>query len=961
LSQPSSRIVSDAPHHRRTAPPEEVAPVPCSDLVSFTAPGTRAVPGLFEHFVGRVAGLPVEAMEELRAEASASALDEAAAAEAALEAESGALADALHAAVGATEERRLRHRLLQLRRDVHNLRRPSQADVAAGRQVLHAAAAAALERYGAAAGRRQRVLADLPRLHAADLARCRRRFRRRVADDDFRNGLLLSSRVLFDELERYRSTPPADFTAKERQIERGLLRYLSRMAMKTSPFSTFNALMPGRLVAEAEAGAGGPLLRIVGDPGRKHGVVRLNKRVLWVLRRKLAADAEARGHFDVELNSTLHRDGDRWCFLTSLDGREAFQRLQPNPVIDLYQELLASGPRRWTELEERIAGSPAVEASGEAVSAYSERLLDVGFLRFRFGVPPQEADWDRPLTRRLEGAVGEVAAAVRELLTALREGCDRFAAAPVADRPLPLDAATEVLRGSFPELTRRTSLRADVPFYEDAGAVGELLLAKPELAAAEETLVHYVRLTSRLAWPRHELATMRRFFDRRYRGRPVPLLRFYEDFYRGFQKEHLERQAALLERLGGGAGDEEEAMEAPAGEGGGLDTDGGYDPSNPLRVEAVTQMQRARERLSEAVRERWRCEPRAERLDLPRRVLDEALGGLPAVAAETFSSSAFVQVLPGEAADGGPALLLSSLMPGYGKYFSRFLAVLPRHLQAALIDRNTRVEGVILAEICADGDFNGNLHPPLVPWELVYPTVESGSTEHRLHAAELVVEPHPADRLALCLRPRRGGARVLPLDLGFQNPRMRPPLFQLLSQLSPAAGFGFPVPDRLGEATAAGEGGVEHRPRVVYDGRLVLSRRRWQVPPEQLPLRRGNETEAEHFLRVDRWRRRHGIPRQVFASIHQPRVLQRAAAAGDGEARRQRRGHLHKPQYVDFADPLLVDLFGRLAEEDELMGCAVLLHERLPDARHLAREGGRGWVTELAMQIDFPAGLDADG
>jgi hypothetical protein len=45
--------------------------------------------------------------------------------------------------------------------------------------------------------------------------------------------------------------------------------------------------------------------------------------------------------------------------------------------------------------------------------------------------------------------------------------------------------------------------------------------------------------------------------------------------------------------------------------------------------------------------------------------------------------------------------------------------------------------------------------------------------------------------------------------------------------------------------------------------------------------------------------------------------------------------HLGKPQYVDFRNPLLVDLFSRMTENLETF--QVILEERLPGRDHLIR------------------------
>ena len=933
------------------APPADGPAVAgCSDANA--GPGRAG--GLFHHLVCRVAGLPVAAMDDLRATASAAALDLLADDEAAMECAAGKLAEALYAAVGGCDDRGLRGELLQLRRDVHNLRRPSPKHLKSARRALTPAAAAALDDFAAAAERRDRTLAELPSLHTAEVESARRRFRRWVADADLRKGLQLSSRSLSGNLERYLATPPQALTAKERQIERGLLRYLSRMAMKTTPFGTFTALAPGRLVDGGEEGAGATELELVGDPRRKRSLVRLNKRICGVVLGEALADDRVRRQLGVELNSTLHDDDGRWRFLTADGEREAFRRLDPNPVLDLYRDLLAAGPRRLGDLEARLVADPRLEADADTVAAFTARLLDLGFLRLRTGVPPQEAEWDRPLRRALAPVGGEAATHAVAFLDRMRAVCDAFAAASPDQRRRLLADAGRTMSDAYEELAQRSSSRLVVPFYEDAGAAARLTLHRGELAGAAASLLDYVRLTARLAWPRHLHLSMRHFYDQRYGGGAVPLLRFYEDYYREHFKDYLEREREAMRHAAAapaGDGGHEAGEGGPDGEDDGRTAATGFDALNPFGLPVVEAMKAGNDRLTARLAELWRRTPDAEAIELSRGDLERATADAPVPTDPCFSTSVFGQPLPGAGPGGGTALLVSSLLRGFGKYFSRFLPALPAEIETDLRRNNDALSTARLAEVASDGDFNGNLHPPLVAWEVSYPTVEEGSPGKALRVTDLAVEAVADDRYALLLRHLPSGERVVPLDLGFQNPLMRPPLYQLISGFAPAANYYLPAPERpaIGVAGVPADDGaaphVLHRPRLVYDGWLVLGRRRWTVPRQLFPQRRGAESEAEHFLRVDRWRRRHSLPREVFVSVQ----------AVPGAATARIRGDLHKPQYVDFTNPLLVDLFGRLTEN--LDRYAVRLYERLPTHDQLPRNGGHRYATELVMQVDFPGGL----
>lgn len=948
---------------------------------------------LFDTFVCRVAGLPVRYMEQLRAAKTVELFEDLVFIEERMAKLGDDLVDRLHPVVGQIDERKIRGKLLRIKRDVHNRRHLVESHLVVVAERLPLALVADLQDYREMALRRRALKERLEETFGDEVAACRRRFQTFVEDEDFQKGLLLSSQPLFESLERYAGATVATLGAKQRQIERGLMRYFSRMVMKTSPFATFTAIVEGRFtgVPATESAAGG--FSFVGDPRRKRSLVRLNKGIYGVLQRELLTNATIRDGIPVELNPSLRRLGDQWQFLAAKGVGETFQRVPCHPVLDLFKGVLDGG-EEWTFSSLRRRVSEQVEAAADELHGFTDHLLDIGFLRFRFGIGEQEVEWARLLEERLATIDDPEARKVMILLDALRRGGEDYTEASVHGRRRALAQATRHIAESYASLTERRALRTDVPFYEDAGAEARLEVCEDDIDGLREVLADYVRLTSKLAWPRHDHASMRHFFDTFYDdegqeaatsdvhgGPSIPLLQFYEDYYREHLKDHLRKEQLLARGLpidgsadDGSADDEPSAGDSQEGgsQAGDSQEDGppnnSFDELNPFDLEIVEGIRLANDGLTRLLRQRWRQHPEAEQIDFTRDELASAVDGIPAAHNPCLSLSIFVQLLPGLAPDGGPALLTSNYLKGFGKYFSRFLDVLPEPVQEAVVDNNRQLTDAWLAEICGDGNFNANLHPPLVDHEVSYPTAEGSATEGRLMTSDLQVERSPGDDHALALRHGPSGQRVIPLDLGFQNPKMRPPLYQLLSSFSPACNYFLQVPelavtwDEVDDA--AQEAGahippVAHRPRIAFAGRLVLARRRWAVRADVYPRRQVRESESEFFLRANRWRREHGIPREVFLSIRALPVPQKADDADDRGAKakrmrrnRARRDRVHKPQYIDFDNPLLVDLLGRATEN--LDAFQAFFYERLPGRQHLARHGEEAYVTEMVIQMDLP-------
>lgn len=989
---------------------------------------------LCARFVCRVSGAPAGTVDALRAPRTLERVERLLEAEARLAGERERVSDLLFHAIGAAPDKPARNRLIALKRELYNLRPVPAAKVDEAAASLDAAAAAEVRAFQAALEARGAAEAELRAGLAEETAEARGRFRALLDDADFRKGLMISSRALYGALPRYAAK--AELSGKEEKTERGLLRYYTRAAAKATPFSTFCAILPGRFV-EPGAAEGAPVFRFHGDPRSKRSYVRINKFIYGLLLDHLKERPTVRRRLQVELNPTLRNESGRLVYLTALQSREVFQRLADNDVLQLITERIQGGKPTLGDLIAALSSDPQIDATPEEAEAYLDKLIEIGFLRFHTGIREQEAEWDLPLRALLDGIDDDHARQSSELLARLREATEAYTDADVEGRAKLIEEMHALLGGAIERMEVQARLRKDMPFYEDAtaGASAEVALT-PAVRRPFDAFAEWVRLTSRLAWPRGEMATMRHFYDTFYgASRPVPLLVFYEDFYREHFKAHVEKEAKMR------AGVRDAELKD-------------YNVNNPFGLDFVKALGEARDRLTTKVVERWRAAPEAEEIVLTAAEVEEALRGVENTSAVARSMGTFGVLVP-PAKEGEEAKLVlqgGSYTAGYGKYFSRFLYMLPDDMQEDVRRWNAGLTDELLAEICGDAQFNANLHPPLMKWEISYPTGESGNAEQQLRSSDIFVEADPDDPNALLLRHGPTGQRVIPVDLGFLNPRMRPPLYQLVSRFTPAMAFAPPLPESpetrkpapaAAPAEGAGEaaplaaaaadaapvpgadGGIAEgapvaqpappepkigvRPRVSFEGGLVLARRRWLVPSALFPQRGADESAADFFLRVQRWRAAQGIPESVYVRINplpepQPRKEGEAspaegeaeaapaaeaevpgygapeaheeaeepaeeaapaaegAAAGEGDAAKKPAAprtavsrDFHKPQFMDFGSPLLVGLLGKMAAT--LKSYQVTIEERLPGRESLPEHGGDAYASELVVQLYFPAGL----
>ncbi|HYR12215.1 MAG TPA: lantibiotic dehydratase, partial [Longimicrobium sp.] len=915
------------------------------------APGADA---LFDRFVCRVSGAPADTVDELRPERTLALLRQLQETERRLHAARENVSQLLFAAIGAAQEKPQRNKLIALKRELYNLKPQSAERMDAALAGLDASTVQSVRAFAADVERARGLEGELRQAYDAETPELRRRFRGLLRDADFRKGLMVSSRSLYGALDRYAAAAESgDVHGRDEKTERGLLRYYTRMAMKATPFATFCAIIPGTFVAErGDEPEGGT--RFTGDPRVKRSFVRANKFLYGLFFDHLKTRPAVRHALQVERNPTLRSEGGRLVFLTAIEGREVFQRLGDNEVLQLIASRFSDGGAPTLgDLIRALSSDPEIDATFEEAEAYLDKLIEIGFLRFHTGIREQDADWDLPFRALLDGIDDDHARQTSAVLATLRERIEAYTDAGVDERERIIAQVHEQIEQALESMEISGRLRKDMPFYEDATSAASAEMAlTPGVRRSLAGFEAWVRATARLAWPRSEQATMRHFFDDYY-GRNggaeqgVPLLKFYEDFYREHFKAHVEKEGKMR---GGGPRDPKDT----------------YDVGNPFGLGSIKELTAARQRLTEVFRKAWAEAQDAETIDISAEAIDEALQGVETLSGVPRSMGAFGLMVPAEREGEDPSFVLhgASYTAGYGKYFSRFLYMLPDDVQEDVRRANAALTGELLAEICGDAQFNANLHPPLLRWEISYPTGESGATEDQLRSSEIVVQADAEDPQNLALVHGPTGRRVIPVDLGFLNPRMRPPLYQLLSRFTPPVMYAPPIPDspepprtpaerpkvdvegvavqpaagedaardavvaqdadtvenadtvkdadtvkgppppadtvqrdadtvqrEPGADTVQGEPGadtvqpgadtvappaggqakaaerppvINYRPRITFGGGMVLARRRWIVPGALFPQRRQDESAADFFLRVNRWRVENGIPETVY-------------------------------------------------------------------------------------------------
>ncbi|MFD4868169.1 lantibiotic dehydratase [Streptomyces sp. NPDC058412] len=911
-----------------------------------------------DRFMLRVAGLPLSAVDALRVADTRRWAEDVLTAEAALREGAARLGDVLHGAVGATDPApdgpgaARRRALLRLRRQIHNDRLPARPDASTETAVEAVAAVdeAAAEQLAGWLHRRRlldKLLAEGPPLLTADLARNRTALRELVADERLRLGLLLASPVLEGQLDGYARTEGVP-TGRARKAERSVLSYVYRTACKTSPFSTFTGVSTGRFTdapGAADAGADGGDVRggvRVADEWTSH--VRLNVVVLARLAELILADPVRRRDLPLRLASGWGHEEDRIRYVrrsvTAGDDAAAVTFdavkdrlffLRRSGTLDRLLGLFAERPElRHRELVDWLAAEHAADPAD--CEAYVSALLQLGMVRVPcLDTEVHSGDPLRSFRQSLASLERPWADRLAALLEAPAEALAAYPAAGHTERAGLLRVLRTGLHRAQEELGAPDAALPQTLLYEDVSAGRELPCPPRDwtaLRSVERILPAFdLTLAQRI--------TFEGFFTARYGagGRCEDLLGLVHDFHEDFFDQYLSFTARRKP----------------------FDERGAYVPEeNWLGLPGIRALDAARRAFIGRMREAWAAYEGTDGTGGAGPAvlrLDEA--DLAAVADELdpvtpdFAPRCHHLQLARDPADGTPLIVLNRSYGGLSFPFSRFTHVydgpggtdggFSAELRATA--RRVTPPGAVLAEVTGGPvTTNLNLHGQLTDYEIVCPG-ESGTLppERRLHLDDLYAEhvPHTG---RVVLRSRRLGREVIPVYLGYLVPLALPAIPRTLLLLSPSSMSPLDAWAGVPEGPATPDN-VTTRPRVVH-GDVVLSRRSWTTTAGDLPVQ--GAQEARHFLDWQRWRRAHGLPEQVFATVS-------AGPSAVGA----------KPQYVDFASLLSLAAFESLLRAP---GHRVVFREMLPDPDGPHAHSARGaHVAELAVETHTLTIRDQEG
>lgn len=795
--------------------------------------------------------------------------------------------DELYELIGATTDPDARRRLVALRRTIHNDRPQKTQDVPVPSVAL----------WLAARDQRQRCREETARSYLDAAERERVTLAALLGDENLRCALALTAPEVLAESERYRALAGSSqpVPADARKSERGLLQYVTRALVRTSPLSRFTAV--GIAVPDPE---GIPPDRVsfsgaVAFPGLDRAMLAY---VIGGLHGDVP-DGDVPDDVWVGLPPTSLVDDGKLIFLRRTES--GFKRLAA-PVtgaVRLLVDAVVMGPRHVRSVAPQIAGElgcPLEDATKVVLAAVHQGLL----CAFH---EPEDGDAD------LGDMLHQPGTRAAGLLADVRVRLPRLATAPAAERARELTA----INGALSAASHLAGRPARVMVEEDYVIAPARVATWPWHRQLND-LAAGVELLSLFDWQLDVRAMLPAVFVSRFGpDASVPLVEHAE-----YLTGEVGRRMAVLDQV------YRSGAEPGALAGIGPD-DGCLERLYELRWAAIKTAGAGLAEATAAGQPEWALSA-ADAVELT--------AGLPdRFRRDTLSYGVLVQ-------HAGGRLVFNDGLPGHGMLYTRFLnadrrlggLALP-YLASRLAERYGR-DGSRVVEDLGLHRLNLNAHPPILPDGLRPDDWFSLRLAHDTSTDTLHVEDADGDRL-----------RVLPLGTG--HPLLLPPPLSVASRLVTSGRLYNALPRLWHESVPWDGRSTRMSPRMSV-GDAVIARRRWYGGAEFAEAVAAGPAEHDRLLAVTAWRHRHDVPEEVVIKTTPAYEGPQPVGPPGVKASRLR----HKPQYADLASALSVRVLPRMLERRTEDGGSQYLEEALPpvaDGTHATE-----WVVEIGRR---PGGL----
>lgn len=277
-------------------------------------------------------------------------------------------------------------------------------------------------------------------------------------------------------------------------------------------------------------------------------------------------------------------------------------------------------------------------------------------------------------------------------------------------------------------------------------------------------------------------------------------------------------------------------------------------------------------------------------------------------------------------------MFLSGASIGYGKQFLRFLHLFDNetaHFEIKSQDNKHYLE------LSDNSLINANEHQAVAEYEFSHHNSWNKQAQ-TLSLIDLKVVKNIDGKWCLL---NSEGKNIIPLDLGLEHPSRRSASYQLLMGFSETVPSISLLNNLLNRSYEQKFPNSCHFPQVILDNQLFIQRKHWYFNVDELPKQAKKISKENYAAIVNIWVEQNKLPQYVFVSI--PFEIN----ANSPQERLSQDDY--KPQFIDFQNILLIDLFGKIINKVPEI---IKIEEMLPSPKDLFQFEGQKRVFEILIQ-----------
>lgn len=894
---------------------------------------------VFPHSLIRIAGSPYEGIEDLQYVETLAGLNKLAELNRSLNRIKEQVSQELYHLISQTANPQVQNQLLSLKRAVYNDRKVNPETIHMMKAIINESRLSLVISYLDQRDKRNELIHHLNSIYTKEQHIAREKMGHLASAEYFNAALVMSSTSLASQVRNY--TKSSNGSGKvNSQTELGLLKYITRQICKTSPFSFFTSISTIRAEENVTS-------RIVTGDFTPSSNVRLNNHLFRNLIDLLYSYRPVYKKFVIQVNPTLHEVQGAYKFLVNINNVESFQTIERSPVLNLVVGTVANSEVSFEMATNALLDQ--IDEEKEVLEDYLYRLISIGLFEFDIGISGLDPFWNKHLHAVLRNHEASDLPAFKKLIDSLEyltSACFTFENAKAEGRLAIMKESHHSLSTAFQEIKKEISnldisaaspedgkqvfrihrrtdlvLRAEQIFYEDTIIKSESTIDKNSLESLVRLFNHSLQLFKFSTEAGAEAEKLKSFFLFNYsENESVGILKFYEDYVRRIYG--MDEQQGVKDRARSGY-------------------------TRWLEAKHELKERWVKEFVDWSSNSSIKNDIDAGSVTIAIQDIESINNKLGIVSLQTKTSyGAFIQ--PYLSSNGELCCVSNSVFSGFGKMASRFLHLFDRKITAELQNWNKDLAPPksVFAEPADGTFFTANIHPPLLHTEVLIPGGNKNpDAESRIPISDLIVRfDKSADEIQLI--DKRNGVRVYFCDLGFQSPKERSKLYNLLCGFTPIEflSTGLLVNTINHQSSLfVRNSSVKILPRISIEGRITIQRKTWLIPKDLAPVFLPTQSEFDHFQVADTWRKVHGLPDEVFIHLNDEKSLSNLS---DDQLKRLGRDD-YKPQYYNFTKPIFLPILKRLLEKAP---STIKLQEMKPDSSELLSFAGKKRVTELLVQ-----------